>query len=208
MSDKHKISQLKFDANEALIKRFRCTLKQTSLDDSQKVDGKRIKLYLTESTLDSANFDSFKNKFCRRFSPALQNIRSVDALISSNQGCCLVEFKNGYFDISELHSKIFDSYVMYCEVMNVTASQTRENLDFVLVYNREKFRTEKVKNNGSNNTVPFSPSYEKMKNHLGNQAKRTITDLGLEKYRTFCFRNVYSFDKEEFNEFLERKYQN
>lgn len=100
MSDKHKISQLKFDANEALIKRFRCTLKQTSLDDSQKVDGKRIKLYLTESTLDSANFDSFKNKFCRRFSPALQNIRSVDALISSNKGCCLVEFKNGYFDIS------------------------------------------------------------------------------------------------------------
>ncbi len=50
--------------------------------------------------------------------------------------------------------------------------------------------------------------YEKMKNHLGNQAKRTITDLGLEKYRTFCFRNVYSFDKEEFNEFLERNYQN
>ena len=47
-----------------------------------------------------------------------------------------------------------------------------------------------------------------MKNHLGNQAKRTITDLGLEKYRTFCFRNVYSFDKEEFNEFLERNYQN
>ena len=98
--------------------------------------------------------------------------------------------------------------VRYCEVMNVTASQTRENLDFVLVYNREKFRTEKVKNNGSNNTVPFSPSYEKMKNHLGNQAKRTITDLGLEKYRTFCFRYVYSFDKEEFNEFLERNYQN
>ena len=105
MSDKHKISQLKFDANEALIKRFRCTLKQTSLDDSQKVDGKRIKLYLTESTLDSANFDSFKNKFCRRFSPALQNIRSVDALISSNQGCCLHDFKprlNSYSPGNEL----------------------------------------------------------------------------------------------------------
>ncbi len=57
MSDKHKISQLKFDANEALIKRFRCTLKQNSLDDSQKVDGKRIKLYLTESTVPKSEND-------------------------------------------------------------------------------------------------------------------------------------------------------
>ncbi len=202
------MSQLKFDVNEALINRFKCTLKQTSLDNSQIVDGKRIKQYLTESTVDSANFDSFKNKFCRQFSPALQNIRSVDALISSNQGCCLVEFKNGYFDISQLHSKIFDSFIMYCEVMNVTASQTRECLDFVLVYNREKFRTEKVESNGLKDTVPFSISYEKMKNNLGNLAKKTITDLGLEKYRTFCFRNVYTFDKEEFNDFLEKNYNN
>ena len=108
-------------------------LKQTSLDCDNNV-------YMTEDDTVVVNFDKVVGEYGSRCGTSCA--RSVDALYCDRDGtCCLIEFKNGKLDkgkIFEIKQKIYDSLLILSDITGLTLKDYRSELEFILVYNKEK----------------------------------------------------------------------
>lgn len=164
------------------------TLKETSKDDA---NGE----YMTESLLPVINFDLAKNQYFKE-SKNIQSegITSNDALFESDGKLTFIEFKNGKIAGDVKYSvwlKVYDSVLLFTDIVESNISYTRENMDYILVYNKEKNpETESRATNASLITK------------LGG---RNFVRFGLERFEKYCFQNVYTYSKEEFEkEFVEK----
>ena len=185
------------------------TLKQTSKDDNNEE-------YMTESTIRVINFDSVGgDKYSKNNKLNIQ-LKTNDVLFLHNdKKYTFIEFKNGKLldktnkiDIKKLKDielKILNSLFVLGDIEEKSLSSLKEITDYILVYNEEK------------NTPNERNSISEIGNYFINQgnisSEKTKTEreeiicFGLEKFKGYCFKNVHTYSKEEFEEKFVKKYE-
>ena len=185
------------------------TLKQTSKDDNNEE-------YMTESTIRVINFDSVGgDKYSKNNKLNIQ-LKTNDVLFLHNdKKYTFIEFKNGKLldktnkiDIKKLKDielKILNSLFVLGDIEEKSLSSLKEITDYILVYNEEK------------NTPNEKNSISEIGNYFINQgnisSEKTKTEreeiicFGLEKFKGYCFKNIHTYSKEEFEEKFVKKYE-
>lgn len=170
-----------------IFERHKSTLKETSKDDhdKQNID------YMTESQKEVINFDEVVEEY-KQILRLLKTPKSIDALVYTDTKKIFIEFKNGVIEnpynreetkekISDIKDKILNSVLIFNDI---TSSQLYENrifCDFILVYNGQKNSKQKI------------GSHVLKKGSSGG-----LIRFNLENLKKYCFRNVYTYTKEEF----------
>ena len=186
------------------------TLKQTSKDDNNEE-------YMTESQIKVINFDSVGgDKYTRNNNLSIQ-LKTNDVLfLRSDRRYTFIEFKNGKLldksnriDIKKLKDielKILNSMFVLGDIEKKSLNTLKEITNYILVYNEEK------------NSPNEKNSISEIGNYFVNQGsslsvgentfdKDEIICFGLEKFKNYCFKNVHTYSKEEFEEKFVRKYE-
>ncbi|MBR2089758.1 MAG: hypothetical protein IJ905_05215 [Fibrobacter sp.] len=174
-----------------LFEKHHSTLKKTSLDDSTTE-----KVYMSESEQDVIDFDAVKKEYKRKFCPSA-DARSCDALLIENEKFALIEFKNGKITSNEekekIRSKIGESLLIFNDLVERNLSFDRNNIHFVLVYNKQKNeKFEKDRNNSLN----------KLNGILANKAADSYLLEGFKHYQ-FMFKTVRTINEEEFKNLID-----
>ena len=186
------------------------TLKQTSKDDNNEE-------YMTESTIRVINFDSVGgDKYSKNNKLNIQ-LKTNDVLFLHNdKKYTFIEFKNGKLldktnkiDIKKLKDielKILNSLFVLGDIEEKSLNTLKEITNYILVYNEEK-NLPNEKNSISeigNYFINQGSSLSVGENTFG---KDEIICFGLEKFKNYCFKNVHTYSKEEFEEKFVRKYE-
>ncbi|EEY34765.1 hypothetical protein [Pseudoleptotrichia goodfellowii] len=173
---------------DKIIEKCKSALKKTSRDN--KNDN------MTESNLEVIDFDCLKDKYLGKIQFKGVGIRSNDALFTRKKKYIFIEFKNGEIkNIKEyeLHKKIYDSLLIFCDIFGKTLRETREEMDYILVAN---FSNEKK-------------SDEVLLEKFLKSAKiEERLRVGLRNFKGYCFKNVHTYSKEEFEEKFVKIYEN
>jgi len=174
-----------------ILSNNKSTLRATSKDDSNEV-------FLTESTLEVVNFDKVKKEYIRNFEIA-EEPASVDALYSDGNGeLYFIEFKNGYISKEksyEIWLKIFDSLLIFSDIVGEDVSFTRVNMNFILVYNEGKNSLPNEMTEG----MQVSPSRERIASFfIEKRARRKFIRFNLERFDELYFKGVYTYTQEVF----------
>ena len=195
--------------NDMLKKYNNSSLKDTSKDKKE---------YMTNSEkIKVINFDNLSKKgYSKMLRLKGQSFpfKTNDALYLDveNNKFIFIEFKNGSFSVNEknfkekelpqLELKIIGSMYILQEITGKSFKELREITDYILVYNKEK------------NPHIFSAvdmgNYIVNLGTLNNKKIRNLKEgisFGLEKFKGYCFKNVHTYLKEEFEEKFVRKYE-
>ena len=193
--------------NDMLKKYNNSSLKDTSKDKKE---------YMTNSEkIKVINFDNLSKKgYSKMLRLKGQSFpfKTNDALYLDveNNKFIFIEFKNGSFSVNEknfkekelpqLELKIIGSMYILQEITGKSFKELREITDYILVYNKEK--------------NPHVFSAVDMGNYIANLGtlnNKKITNpkegisFGLEKFKGYCFQNVNTYSKEEFEEKFVKK---
>ena len=175
-----------------LFEKHHATLKKTSLDDSTAE-----KIYMSESGQDVVDFDAVKKDYKERFCCNASDARSCDALLIENEKFALIEFKNGKITDSKekekIRSKIGESLLIFNDLVEKNLSFDRNNVHFVLVYNKQK--NEKFE-------IDRKSSLNKFNGILANKAADSYLLEGFKHYQ-FMFKNVRTVNEEEFKDLID-----
>lgn len=177
-----------------IFKNNTSSMKQTSKDDANNE-------YMTECTKQVVNFDKVVKNYCGN--AGISSVDSNDALIVSTDDntVTFIEFKNGYIDKKtqyELLKKIYDSMLVFTDITNESVSSTRQFLNYILVYNGEK-NPDKA---NPKTEYRESKSRDEIDKTLLGYAKETHIKYGLEFLKGYCFKEVNTYTKSEFEELL------
>lgn len=174
----------------------RATLKETSKDDHSTPIS-----YMTTSLCEVINFDAVKSDYIKDLR-LVENPKSNDALVLSENGrWTFIEFKNGYMDNQkkfDVRKKVFDSLLMFTDILGKGISYTRTEMDYILVYNEDKNPTpaeDNIKTHISN-----SPARDKIAKTLMGKGRQSYIKYGLEIFKNYCFQEVYTYTEQEFSE--------
>lgn len=168
----------------------RATLKELSKDTS----GDKV-VYMTESSIDAIDFDHVKTEYTNRLKLSEESASSVDALACIGSNCVFVEFKNGNMQSEKrkVKNKVRDSLLVLCDIIKRDISFTRENMSFILVYNKEK------------NTHPHNTNSRcAISEHIMKQANIEEIRFGLDIFQTLYFKEVHTYNEDEFEAYLSR----
>lgn len=172
-----------------LLRERKTTLKSTSKDSSTNPVE-----YMTESQHPAVNFDKVMKDYSNTINGYLSQYRSVDALTELASDLVFIEFKNGKINsdtIDEIKEKINDSMLVCTDITKTRISDMRELGVFILVYNHNK--------NHELSSVDSRRDIAIRLKKMGGE----IFDLGgLRRYEGFCFREVHTYTKEEFEDYL------
>lgn len=194
-----------------IIDNKKCSLKEASYD-------KENKIYMVDSELEVCNFDNIKEWYVQNVVPfANPNPKSNDALYFAENECYFIEFKNGKIDNSinfELNKKIYDSlFILFdlkyldCHGENVDSiSYTRENMNYILVYNEERYikagDTVQTREGRKRQNVELTESQhrDKLFGTIRQLANEDFIKFGLDQFKNYLFKNVYTYTVKEFQE--------
>lgn len=169
-------------------------LKMLSLDDSSPSNPQ----YMTDSEKTAVDFDMVKRCYANRFGVSEDRICSVDGLFSAENSLVFVEFKNGAVERRNVKDKIRDSLLIFCDITHETISFTRQNVEFVLVYNEEKNPLPNQYTKG----IQASGSRRYISKRLAQMGGTEIVLFDLDRYNTLYFKKVHTYSQEEFEIFL------
>lgn len=147
------------------------------------------KKYMSESSYEGIDFDTVKDEYIKKIGRN-KGIKSNDALLEDpeTEKLVFIEFKNGKIKKPEiktaLKEKIFDSMAIFLHIINENIGFSRENMEYVLVYNEEKNPT----------------SFGVIQSQILQPAKEEIIRFGLDKFKNYFFKDVHTYTKDEFNE--------
>lgn len=168
------------------------TFKETSYDKDGKEPG-----YMTNSEIQVINFDKVKNCYVKDMS--LSSIPcSNDALyIGKNNKIFFVEFKNGDLEknkkmVFNVYNKIYDSLLIFNDIVHQNISFCRENLYFILVYNESKNSSEERE------TKQEDSPKAKISKSIHNKAKKKFVRFGFDKFEKIYFKEVFTYTESEF----------
>ena len=111
---------------------------------------------------------------------------SVDALLETDENIAFVEFKNGKVNNRNIKDKIRDSLLLFCDLTKQTISDTRKNLDFIVVYNEEK---NPLPNQFKKQAVSDAPSRIAIGKYFLGKGNEELSDL------TWNVTSIYIFVK-------------
>ena len=196
------------------------TLKDASYDSSHKE-------YMTECDIKVLNFDRIKGHYINKYLSGINpDLKSNDVLCFSKEGLVFIEFKNGCIDAVENNKiilKIYDSLFIFFEVCSElgfskqivqnSITYSRKNIEYILVYNKDRYNVQKGKLKDTPQTMK---GVERQLEKAGEKIEREklqhsisrdsilkrygkIILFGLDRYKGYLFKNVYTLTKEEFN---------
>lgn len=180
---------------------YKKSLKDISINKSDP----NLTIYLTDSQLDAISFDDVKDEYVKSM-----NICEVpcsnDALFydTSSKIYYFIEFKGGKIDSLKNHKlklKIYDSLLIYLDLLEKTISDTRKDMEYILVYDESK-------EHSSNNFTCESST--NIKKHLGKLSNDEYIQFGLARYKNFLFKDVHTYNLNDFQknfiEHFDKKY--
>ncbi len=170
-----------------ILEENRSTLKKLSWDNSNNS-------FMTDSTHEAVDFDKVKTKYTNNLDLSEENAKSVDALTVIANEDVFIEFKNGNMknEKKSVESKIRDSLLILGDIVGCNISQTRETMNFILVYNKEKNPDREQRN--SRNLIS---------EHIMGKADMEKIRFGLEKFQSLYFKEVHTYDEMQFKKYLE-----
>ena len=180
--------------NIPIFKQNMSTFKETSYDKDGEEPG-----YMTDSQIQVINFDKVKDGYIKNL--ALSNTPcSNDALyFGKDNKIFFVEFKNGVLDERprrnfNLCKKIYDSLLIFNDIVNKNISFCRENLYFILVYNESKNRREACR------TEKEESSKAIISKKIHKKAKKKFVRFGLDRFEKLYFKEVFTYTESEFED--------
>ncbi|WP_297712354.1 hypothetical protein [Clostridium sp.] len=193
------------------------TLKDVSYDNDNNE-------YMTNSNLKVIDFDKVKENYIKNnMSNVKPNPKSNDALYLSKDGVwTFIEFKNGSIRnniVFDINKKIYDSLFILFDIdfknseieFNNTISFSRSNINYILVYNKKKYDQngptglcdEGIKRQKS--SLQQSKSRDYLSKRLFSHAKENFILFGLDQFKGYFFKEVFTYTKEEFEKnFVEK----
>lgn len=174
----------------------RKSLRETSKDTSDPNDIQ----YMTSSEMEVVNFDLVKRHYANGFGLSEEVVTSVDAIVPFENGILFVEFKNGKVNNREIKDKARDSLLIFLEIIGEDLAFSRGNIDFVVVYNLEK---NPLPRQGQKGQLQETPSRVSIANHFMEKAKKEFICFDLERYERIYYRNIHTYSKERFEEYLQ-----
>ena len=172
------------------------SLKETSKDTANQE-------YMTNCEGIVFDFDSIKQEYTKCLSTSYTVCKSCDALKWDDKHKILIEFKNGNFNNKEIKDKIQASLLLLCDIVNTNISKTREELDFILVYDKD---VKLLTNDEKELLVQESSSRVEIGGILGKLAHTPLVRFDLEKYKGFYFKHVLTLTGEEFESWVEASF--
>lgn len=177
--------------------KIKATLKETSKDDSNPRDIQ----FLTLSEIAAISFDLVKRKYANSLGLSEEVASSVDAIVQLKEGILFIEFKNGKVENRKIKDKAKDSLLIFLDIVSENIIYSRNNIDFILVYNSEG---NPLPNQMQKGQLQETPSRLTIEYHVTEKAKEELIRFGLEKYKKLYFRNVHTYTKEMFEEYLNK----
>ena len=178
-----------------IFKNNKDSLKELSKDDS---DPAHI-VYMTESTVIAVDFDEVKRLYVNALGISEDNAYSVDGISHTDNAISFIEFKNGKVNNRNVKDKIRDSLLIFCDITNTDISYTRQNAEFVLVYNEDK---NPLPNQYKKDIVQPSASRTFISKRLAQMGKQEFILFDLERYKKLYFKDVHTYSQEEFEEYV------
>ncbi len=178
------------------------TLKETSVD---KRDCNNY-TYMTESNRPAVSFDLVKEKYTENL--GLSSVpKSNDALFDDENGKLIfVEFKNGYIDSKkqfDIRKKIYDSTLIFSDIVSVGISNLRQCMEYVLVYNENANATNPDISDKKTDYVKESTSFDKFAKIISGLAKDEYVGFGVKMFENYCFKKVHTYTESEFEKYLD-----
>lgn len=191
-----------------IIDEFQSTLEETSYDSDNGT-------YMVHSQLQVCPFDKVKEWYVSEKIPyANPNPKSNDALYFGERESYFIEFKNGKITNVvnfEINKKIYDSLFILFDLQYTdkagkpvnSISYTRENMNYILVYNEENYQqagqTTQTKD-GLKRQREMSESQHRTNLYkaVRKLAKEEFVLFGLDQFRHYFFKNVYTCTQAEF----------
>ncbi len=174
------------------------SLKETSKDKQENSIS-----YMTDSDYEVVNFDGVKNDYIRGLCIS-ETPCSNDAVcvLDDKDTIVFIEFKNGAsIKKYELWKKIYDSVLIFNDLSHSLISETREKLEYILVYNEDKFQD----NNGQQNNHN-SKNRDEIGKQLGKLSNEEYIKFDLKQFVNYLFKSVHTYTKEEFEKNFIEKY--
>lgn len=166
-----------------ILRNNRKSLKELSEDTANSE-------YMTESTMEAIDFDTVKESYTRKLKLPMTNAFSVDAILCKDNKIIFIEFKNGFMEkatIQNVHNKVRDSLLILNAITNINVCTTQKEAEFILVYNERK-------NNSKKNIT----------NSIMKKAKKEMILFGLHRFETLYFKDVHTYTKQEFNQYIKK----
>lgn len=164
------------------------TLKETSHDTTGEC-------FMTNSQGNVIDFDKVKEDYLLQFEKTFKVLCSNDALfINATDKAIFIEFKNGHLkrDIKNLKEKITHSLLIFTDITQTTISFTRENLNYILVYNESK--------NEDSHTMQSSQNRTKIANNVSKLGNKKLIRFNLEYCEQLFFKEVFTYTETEFED--------
>jgi hypothetical protein len=177
-------------------------LKSISYDSSRNE-------YMTNSSCEVYNFDAVKTQYANSLGLTEEVASSCDGLFWSDNWRGLIEFKNGKdIKANEIKFKILNSLLILCDINNINVSDTRSEMEFILVYNSiRKPITEAEINQykkDKKDIIVESESKDYICKYISKKANTEYRRFGLSTYVGLYFKDVHTYDMEEFESWLEQ----
>lgn len=180
----------------SILQSNRVSLKETSKDDSTPNDIQ----YMTYSEAEVVNFDLVKRCYANKIGLSEDVATSVDAIVPSDDIILFIEFKNGKVNNRNIKDKARDSLLVFLDIIGESIAFSRSNIDFVVVYNLEKNPLPRQVQKGQ---MQETPSRISIADHFMGKAKKELILFDLEGYERLYFRNIHTYSKERFEEYLQ-----
>lgn len=175
----------------------------SSLKETSKDKQKKSISYMTDSDYEVVNFDGVKNDYIRGLCIS-ETPCSNDAVcvLEDKDTIVFIEFKNGgSIKKYELWKKIYDSVLIFNDLSHSLISETREKLEYILVYNEDKIQD----NNGQQNNHN-SKNRDEIGKQLGKLSNEEYIKFDLKQFVNYLFKSVHTYTKEEFEKNFVEKY--
>lgn len=170
------------------------TLKETSYDDDKKE-------YMVEYTDLVIDFDKVKENYCEKYGSHKEASKSADALVVNKNGkIVFIEFKNGQLKgkTSGLKSKLRDSLLIFCDINGLNLKFTRENIEYILVYNDSK-----NKNSVEDQKKKIKEGLPEIQGLLAGLANEEFVYFGLWVLKKVFISDVHTYTVEEFDKYYQ-----
>jgi hypothetical protein len=159
------------------------------------------------------SIDKFAEKYAKEKGLSCE-LTSADAVFVKNRKLIFVEFKNGLIDKKEKYiviKKMYDSFIMYCDIRQMTIKEFRDISEFILVYNgdknqqttgKEKPISSESKKREKDEILPSSGynAIVEESDRLSHNEERIR--FNLDKYKGYLYSNVHTYTRELFAAYM------
>lgn len=188
---------VRFIAENPRFRKHTETLHSLSRDNSHEK-------FLTDSTIPAIGFDKVKKEYSDTLG-LTETPCSVDAIcLLENDSLVFIEFKNGRLNNTEIYGlrkKVYDSLLIFQDISGISLTTLRSRATFVLVFRKDL----NPKDDDNRQSLSIAPSRDKIINQVFKLASKELIRFDLERFKSYCFKDVHTYSPEEFEAYLRNK---